>query len=241
MGDPNSKLDPFKPVMPQIPGVPGKPPEKAAEPETVKPPAPPPIWADRKVQIGAAAGLLALILLIPVIRWVTYREPPPAPIVLDTPAGTPSNTNTSPANPPGSDLPVGPGPIASVQELAKPWSVVKFQFHTAIGDTVPAMVVRLPVGSGASAYWGMLGVAPYARCELSLEQDLAKIAQDYGYRARHPMVVDSCDHIVYDPLSYGSAHGAWVRGQVVTGPGLRPPLAIEVRAENGNIVAVRSE
>lgn len=55
------------------------------------------------------------------------------------------------------------------------------------------------------------------------------------------MVVDSCTQTIYDPLSYGSTHGALVRGQVVSGAGLRPPLAVEIVIEKGSVVATRSE
>ena len=238
MPDPSPKPDRLKPAMPAIPGVPA--PEQVAEAEKKKQQAVPPLWTNRTVQIGAAAAFVFVSLLAIVLPQFLRKEPPPAPIVLDDPA--PNGGSQSPGGAtPESEQPLAPGPVSSPQELAKPWSFVKFKMRLATGDQAPAMVVRLPGGTGAAAYWGFLTVAPYGRCEMELEQDLAKIAADYGYRAHHPMVVDSCTQSVYDPLSYGGTHGVWVRGQVVKGAGLRPPLAIEIVIEKGNVVATRSE
>ena len=239
MPDPSSKPDRLKPAMPAIPGVPA--PEQVAEAEKKKQQAGPPLWTNRTVQIGAAAAFGFVSLLAFVLPQFLREEPPPAPIVLDN-STAPNGSSPSPGGAtPESEQPVAPGPVASPQDLAKPWSFVKFKMRLATGDQAPAMVIRLPSGTGADAYWGFLTVAPYGRCEMELEQDLAKIAADYGYRARHPMVVDSCTQSVYDPLSYGGTHGVWVRGQVVKGAGLRPPLAIEIVIEKGSVVATRSE
>jgi hypothetical protein len=239
MADPSPKPDRFKPAMPAIPGVPAPAPEKKAEAEKPAQPSAPPVWADRKVQVGAGAALVLVIFLVVMLPRLLRKEPAPAPIVLDNSKSatiaTPSGSDASAAI----DLPVAPGPIASPQEFDKPWTVVKFMMQLPTGERAPAQVIRLP-GRDA-AYWGFLSMAPYGRCELELVQDLEKIGQDYGYRARHPMVVDSCTQTIYDPLSYGSTHGALARGQVVSGPGLRPPLAVEIVTQKGSVVATRSE
>lgn len=241
MPDPSSKPDRFKPAMPAIPGVPAPAPAEEAEAEKKPQPTAVPFWADRKVQVIAGIVAAFVLFLAMFLPQLLRKEPPPAPIVLDNPAPAEGTTQASGGAPAASGLPVAPGPVASPQDLAKPWSLVKFQFQLATGERVPAMVVRLPGGAGAGSYWGFLSVAPYGRCEMELEQDLAKLAQDYHYRARHPMVVDSCTQTVYDPLSYGSARGALVRGHVAAGPGLRPPLAVEIVIEKGSVVATRSE
>ena len=242
MPDDSSKPDRFKPAMPAIPGVPAPAPVPTREAETEElqhariPP-----WADRKVQIIAGMVVALVLFLTLILPQLLRKEPPPAPMVLDNPAPATGATQAPGGAHAASDLPTAPGPVASPQDLAKPWSVVKFQFQLPTGVRAPAMVVRLPSGSGAAAYWGFLSVAPYGRCEMELEQDLVKIARDFHYRARHPMVVDSCTLTVYDPLNYGGTRGSWVRGQVVAGPGLRPPLAVEIVLEKGSVVAKRSE
>ncbi len=241
MPDASPKPDRFKPAMPAIPGVPAPALEKTTDPDTKEQAAAHPLWANRRMQIAAGAGLVLVIFLAFALWQFFQKEPPLAPLVdeeLATDSGTaPSGSEASAPT----DLPVAPGPIASEQDLAKPWSVTKFQILLPTGERAPAQVIHLPGGTGAAAYWGFLSVAPYGRCEMELIEDVEKIAQDFAYRARHPMVVDSCTQTIYDPLNYGSARGALARGQVVAGPGLRPPLAVEIVIEKGSVVATRSE
>ncbi len=236
MSDANSKLDPLKPAMPQIPGVPAPAPEKK-QPAA---PAGPPIWTDRKVQIGA--GLVVAFLFLAVIAaWLIRPASPPRAIGLEPRPQTSEGSSPSQESVLTQILPVAPGTIASTLDTATPWSFIKFQFRKPSGEVVPARLLRLPTGTGAGAYWAFLGIGAYGRCELELESDLTKLAKEYGYRARHPMVVDPCNQSVYDPLGYGSDHGSWIRGQVVAGAGLRPPLAVEIEVDQSNIVASRSE
>ncbi len=105
------------------------------------------------------------------------------------------------------------------------------------------MVVRLPTGApgDSASYWAFSLQAPFGRCELDYATDLAKLSSEYGYRASHPMVVDACNGTVYDPLTLGNVGGAWVRGEIVQGSGIRPPLSIEVRVERGRVIATRME
>jgi hypothetical protein len=56
------------------------------------------------------------------------------------------------------------------------------------------------------------------------------------------MVASSCDGTVYDPLQMGTTpDGAWARGEVIKGMGIRPPISIEVRVQGRSIVADRIE
>lgn len=238
MTDSSTKTNRFKPAMPIIPGVPlpadeipgGF--EKVNSSNTA-------LWADRSLQIRAAAALLILLCLVLVVFRVLKKEPIPAALILDSPAADGTSALAGSAAP--GDLPLAPGPVALSQDMGKPWSLAKFQLKLPTGERAPAMVIRLPGGSGSSAYWGLLSVAQYGQCELELVTDVAKIESEYGFRARHPMVVDSCAQTVYDPLSYGRAHGRLMHGQVVKGPGMRPPLAVEILIQKGSLVATRSE
>jgi hypothetical protein len=101
------------------------------------------------------------------------------------------------------------------------------------------MVVRLPRGE----LWGFSLLEPFGNCELEFVTDLDKIRTDYRYKADHPMVVDPCNHTVFDLLRYGggAANDELVRGVIVQGTGIRPPMAIEIRADGKDIVAVREE
>jgi len=100
------------------------------------------------------------------------------------------------------------------------------------------MIVHLPDGS----YWAFSLREPFGTCDLDYVNDLEKLRTDYNFRASHPMVVDTCNRTVYDLLRYGgSSDGGLVRGDVVEGSGIRPPIAIEVRVEGKQLIAVRTE
>lgn len=230
MPDSPEKPDPFKPAMPSIPGVGG-------------PPAPPPgrnLWL--------AIVILACLALAGVAGWKLLRKP-------QTPAASPEPSvpeatapaASSPAAPSSGSVkenPDGSVDVASVEDLAKPWSAQRFHFRNRLtGASVPAMVVRLPAGApgDSASYWAFSLQAPFGRCELDYATDLAKLSSEYGYQANHPMVVDACKGTVYDPLTLGNVGGAWVRGEIVQGPGIRPPLSIEVRVERGRVIAARME
>jgi hypothetical protein len=129
--------------------------------------------------------------------------------------------------------------------MQQPWASKKFQYsHPLTRDSVAAIAIRLPVGTGRSStsYWGILLKAPYGQCELQFATDLNQISEKYGYRATHPMVVDPCSNTVYDPLRTGTLpNGSWARGEIVQGAGFRPPMQIEIRIEGDRLVAGRSE
>jgi len=239
MSGPAEKPDRFKPVDPVIPGVPQRPPEeKTKKEEKAKPAGPPPAWQSPTVMLGAGIGALVL-LAGAALAWHEMKPaPPPAPVEIaspDRPGGTAGAATAEPAPPP---LPEAPGPVATAEEMAKPWSVAKFKFRRATGEIAKGMVIRLPSSPG---YWGLLLVAPYGRCEMELLTDLEKIRAEYKFAATHPMVVDSCTQAVYDPLAIGSSSGTWIRGKVAAGPGIRPPFQVEIKVEQGYVVASRSE
>jgi len=242
MSSPPVKLDPFKPTTPALPGVPQRAPEEK-KPEETKAAAPqtgtPPPWQSPKMMMNAGISAVVLIGVVALGWWAFKPAPPPAPVVIEQPtSASPAENAAQGTGTPAPQLPDAPGPVATVEEMAKPWSVVKFQFHRSTGETLTGMVIRLPSPPG---YWGLLSVAPYGRCQLELYSDLKQIRQQYGYAAIHPMVVDSCTQVVYDPLALGSASGAWVRGKVAAGPGIRPPLEVEIKVEQGFVIADRSE
>ncbi len=239
MSGPADKPDRFKPANPVIPGVPQRPPEeiKKKEEQKAEPSGPPPAWQSPTVMAGAGIGAIVL-LAGAALAWHEMKPaPPPAPVVISAPEH-PADAAGSATTGQASQLPEAPGPVATVEEMAKPWTVVKFKFHRATGELSGGMVIRLPSAPG---YWGLLSVAPYGRCELELETDLAKLRSDYGFAAAHPMVVDSCTQVVYDPLALGNATGTWVRGRIAAGPGMRPPYEVEIKVEQGYVVASRSE
>jgi hypothetical protein len=244
MSGPPGKLDPFKPSQPAIPGVPEHPPEEKKRPEKKKDepkdtaPVERPAWQSHKGMAGAGLSTVVLLAVV-VLAWrATKPAALPAPVEIAPPPTAGSSASATPAVTVAPQLPDAPGPVVTVEEIAKPWTVAKFQFHRATGETVNGMVIRLPAAPG---YWGLLSVAPYGRCQLELDTDLKDIREKYKYAAPHPMVVDPCTQAVYDPLALGSAAGVWVRGKVAAGPGIRPPLEVEIKVERGWVIASRSE
>src|SRR5207244_6151719 len=97
--------------------------------------------------------------------------------------------------------------------------------------------------SQPSVYCAFALKSEYSNCQHELVSDLAKLKGENGYAAaRHPMVGNPCSHTVFDPTKMANLPGnVWVRGAIVQGSDLRPPLGIEVKIEGKDIFAVRME
>ena len=181
----------------------------------------------------ALAGALAAILLI--FGYIHKGSPANVSTAPVSPESVPLLPDAAPVDP---KEPVGPGPIATVDRLAKTWSAKRFYFRDAItSKPVPAMIVRLPGG----ALWAFSLREPFGSCEMEFVTDVRKLQQDYAFTANHPMVADPCNKTVFDLTRYTDGPGGLVRGEIEAGPGLRPPTAIEVSTQNGQINAVRME
>jgi hypothetical protein len=224
-----SPSDRFKAEMPQIPGV--------ASPGTHRPAH----HSSLKLGIGLIAVLLVVFLGA---RWAL--RPRHAEF---RPAAQPQIEVPTPAPDPRTLVPhateASPG-IATVEEMAKPWSSKKFFIRNMLsGEDVPAMLIRLPTGSAsqASSYWAFTVNSPYGDCRLEYIVDLAKLKTDYGFRAvKHPMVGNPCSRTLFDPLKMTNLPGNFfVRGGIAQGSDLRPPLGVEIRVHGKDIVAIRTE
>ena len=225
----------FRPVQPRIPGVPEPTPKESPEASTAaSPAAKAPVTIPTKWVAGA--GVAIMILALGILWWSHSRTSasPSAPV-------QPPDLLTQPlppAHPAEAGLPVGPGPVATTEELAKPWAARKFNFRDQLtGELTPAMVVHLAGG----AYWAFSLKAPFGSCQLEYVTDPGKLSGQYGYKSDHPMVVDPCSRAVYDLSRYGTGPNGLVRGEIVQGAGVRPPVAIEVRIEGHTVVAIRTE
>lgn len=231
MSDP-SPVDRFKPDMPAIPGVsPEHRPQSSAK--------------NTAPYLVVGALVVLVVLLFFAGRWFFHPKtvnaptadatpqidvPPPAP---DPSASFPHVTDSSPE-------------ITSVSALAKPWSSQQFFFKNSVtGANIPAMIIRLPEGSAgqSTGYWAFQLKAPFGDCQLEYISDLQKLKTDYDFRAaKHPMVGNPCTRTLFDPLRMASLPGSvWVRGAMVQGSDLRPPLGIEVQIKDGSILALRLE
>jgi hypothetical protein len=221
--------DRFKSEMPQIPGVSGA---------GSRPPANPAV----KLVIGLLAVLLVVFLGA---RWAL--RPKHVEPVADL---QPQIEVPAPAPDPSTLLPhatdAEPG-IADATEMAKPWSSKDFFIRNRLnGENIAGLLVRLPTGSASQAggYWAFEQRSPFGNCKLEYITDLEKLKKDYGFHdPKHPMVGNPCSRTVFDPLKTYNlpGSGAWVRGSIVQGSDLRPPLAIEIRVDGKKILAVRTE
>src|SRR5215470_4574799 len=224
---PTAQDEKFKSEMPQIPGV-------GSNKRATGIPAP-------MLVIG---GLVVVVLAVVVIGGMVSRSHRNA-----APAADSSVQIEVPApdlgNPPPQAPPVNAG-IAKVDQMAKPWSFAQFDFQDPLSrERIAALLIRLPSGSATQpgGYWAMNLKAPYNDCQLEFVNDVSKLRTDYGYRAaKHPMVGNPCSRTVFDPTKLMSLPGnVWVRGAIVQGSDLRPPLGIQLKIEGKDIFAVRME
>jgi hypothetical protein len=222
----------FKADMPQIPGVAN---EAGARKQTGANPA--------VLLVGVLLGILVIFflgsrLLLRAKHAAAPVAAPPPQLEVPAPAADPSASfpRSTAANP----------TIATVIEMAKPWTTKDFFFVNRLTDeNVPALLVRLPTGSASQSegYWALAMTAPFGNCKVEYLEDLQKLKSDYEFTgAKHPMVGNPCSRSVFDPLKMMSVPGnAWVRGALVQGSDLRPPLSIEIQIEGRNIEAIRME
>jgi hypothetical protein len=216
----------YQPAMPQVPGVEAK---RAASGAGIS----------KNILFMIGAGIALAIVCV---GWFTLRRH-------NSPSSDSANS-AAVAETPVADLPPAPeanrssNDIGTKEELAAPWSSKQFTYRRPFsGDKLEALVIRLPGGSEREPlYWGVELQAPYNHCELKYVTDLSSLASQYGFRAAHPMIVDTCNGSVFDPLKMGTlGDGSWTRGELVKGGDLRPPLAIEIQVQGNRLVAGRAE
>jgi hypothetical protein len=217
----------LKAEMPQIPGVTG--PRKPAS----------------NPMLPMVIGLVVIgIILLFAVRWLSRSKPEPAraeqapqieipPPPPDPASLLPHATETDPV-------------IANVGDLSKPWSSADFFVRNRLtGENIPATIVRLPSGSPTlpTGYWAFSRKAPYGSCQLEYIADLNQLRGDYGFaRANHPLVGNPCSRTLYDPLKTSNLPGdVWMRGSIVQGSDIRPPLGVEIKVQGKQILAIRSE
>jgi hypothetical protein len=220
------ELDPFKPEEPTIPGVTGKqeqkkpftqpqrsasPPSAPAQPGSVRTISP-------RLWLAVVAVVIALVSLgIHLVKRPASSHPAQASAATALPE--PVSAKAPPAPPP---MPFGPGPIATTSELDRPWSSKRFIFRAPQdSEELPAMVVKLPGGD----YWAVSMREPYGTCELQYVRDPAALATNYHFTATHPMLADPCSRAVFDLLQYAPGPVGVVRGAIVKGGAIRPPIA----------------
>lgn len=221
----------FKTEMPNIPGV------------TVPGARPPSKNPSIKLVVSVVGVVLVVLLGARLALRNKHVEPNAAEV-------QPQIEVPAPAPDPSTLLPhateANPG-IADVAEMAKPWTAKQFYVRNRFtGEDTPALIIRLSTGSASQAtgYWAFAVNAAYGNCKLEYITDLGRLATDYDYTgAKHPMVGNPCSRTVFDPLKTTNlpGTGAWVRGTIVQGSDLRPPLGVEIQVQGKDILAIRVE
>jgi hypothetical protein len=228
--EPQPEKQRFKAEMPQIPGViPGG---------SRKPGGP-----SRMPLIVGLAGVVLVFLLG--LRLISRPKPVETPVA----AAPPQIEVPAPAIDPTASLPHATATepeIATIGEMNKPWASKNFFFVNHLtGENVPAILVRLSSGSPGQAdgYWAFEVNAPFGNCKLEYITDLDRLKSDYDFQgARHPMVGNPCSRSVFDPLKMTEIPGNfWVRGMIVQGSDVRPPLGVELKIQSKSILALRME
>lgn len=227
MTDPSSSSR-FKAEMPNIPGVSTHP-------------------VRRNPLLPLIVGLFVLgVVLLVALHWVSRASKSSEPAAVEP---APQIEVPPPPPDPSTSLPHADEThpvIADLADLSKPWSSADFFLRNKLtGENIPATIIRLPGGSATapSSYWAFSRRAPYGDCQLEYVTDLEKLRSDYDYHhANHPLVGNPCSRTLFDPLRTSSLPGnVWVRGAIVQGSDIRPPLGIEIQIQGKEILAVRSE
>jgi len=219
----------FKAEMPEIPGV----------------SSPPPRRSNPLLPLIVGIVVLAVVLLA-ALRWFS-RSPKPAETARVEPV--PQIEVPPPPPDPSASLPHADQAhpvIADIANLSKPWSSADFFIRSlTTGESVPATIIRLSSGSPSapSGYWAFVRRAPYGDCQFEYITDLDKVLKDYGYgHATHPLVGNPCSRTLFDPLRTVNLPGnIWIRGGIVQGSDIRPPLGVEIKIQGKQILAMRTE
>ncbi len=228
----------LKPTMPRVPGVVTPAPQaaggSASEPnQTTR-------WVLGIAVLVVVGGFVAYIALRP--SRGPSRDNRFAAVVGGSSKPAPAAPGSGTAQPAGSSR-SAKGAI-TLQELAEPWSSKTFQFRSLTGSPVSALIIRLPgkASDQTQSYWAFSLTEAYGSCPLEYITDLNRLSSEYGFQAKHPMVANPCKRALYDPLQMASMPtGAWARGAIVHGSALRPPMAIDIRIEGGQIIPVQME
>ena len=224
--------DRFKAEMPHIPGVTG-----AGTPRQG-------IAASPIFRMVAGLVVVVVVCLIG-SRWLLRPKHAETP----TAAAPPQIEIPPPAIDPTASMPratAAAPEIATVAEMSKPWTSKSFFFVNHLtGESVPAILIRLSSGSASqvNGYWALETNVPFGNCKLEYITDLDRLINDYDFRSpKHPMVGNPCSRSVFDPLKMTEIPGNfWVRGSLVQGSDVRPPLGIELKIQGKSILAVRME
>src|ERR1700722_18191855 len=126
-----SNADPFLPVQPVIPGVPGRASHAQRQTATSGTAITTPKSSEFSAPLWPVYLFIATVVLFTVVlRVEVSAQRARSHVAAATPMATPS-AGAHPADP-DAGIPAGPGPIATTQELNKPWAAKRFVFRNQL-------------------------------------------------------------------------------------------------------------
>jgi arsenite oxidase small subunit len=116
--------------------------------------------------------------------------------------------------------------VASVAELAEPWSAVRFTLADTDGDLLPCIVIRLP----DREWYASSLICPHNKCDIMYVQDPADARNSFNVDIRTPVLACPCHFSVFDLLRHG---------QVIAGPAPGAPLQLKVQVRDDKVFVSR--
>jgi arsenite oxidase small subunit len=116
--------------------------------------------------------------------------------------------------------------VASLAELAKPWSAVRFTLPDADGDQEPCIVIRLPEGG----WYASSLICTHNKCEIIYVQDPSNARNSFDVDVTTPILACPCHFSVFDLVRHG---------QVIKGPAPSPPFQLKVEVRDNNVFISR--
>jgi len=117
-------------------------------------------------------------------------------------------------------------PVASLAELAAPWSAVRFTLPDTDGDQLPCIVIRLP----DNGWYASSLICTHNKCDILYVRDPVSARNSFDVDVSTPILACPCHFSVYDPTR---------NGQVLKGPAPRPLLQLKVQVRDDNVFVSR--
>jgi arsenite oxidase small subunit len=117
-------------------------------------------------------------------------------------------------------------PVASLAELAEPWSAVKFTLPDTDGDQLPCIVIRLPGGG----WYASSLICTHNKCEIIYVRDPTSARNTFDVDVDTPVLACPCHFSVFDLPRHG---------RVIKGPAPGPPLQLTVEVRDNKVFVSR--
>jgi arsenite oxidase small subunit len=116
--------------------------------------------------------------------------------------------------------------VFSAEELAEPWSAVKFTLLDGRGDPMPGIVIHLPDGG----WYASSLICPHNQCDVMYVRDFAVARDSFNVEVDSPVLACPCHFSVFDVLRHG---------RVISGPAPAAPVQLNVEVREGKVIVSR--